>query len=560
MSAHRVSAHGAKPHRAELLMPAGTLSRLKTALLYGADAVYAGTPDLSLRTHSDFPLEDLQEGIRLTHALGKRIYLTLNLFTHNKDIEKLPRFISALRDLKPDGVIVADPGVFQFLKDEAPELERHLSTQANISSWLTVDYWKRQGASLCVMAREVSFAELTEIRERCPDIKLETFVHGAICMTYSGRCLLSNYMAERGSNQGSCAHSCRWKYNLRVQAPDGSEGVIEINDQNKSEFQFFLEEEFRRGELYTIEEDDRGSYILNARDLCLMPKLNDYLRLGIDSLKVEGRNKNEYYVAVVARAYRAAIDAYYEGPENWDPEPYMAELQTVKARGHTLGFHDGRLTNLSHDYNGGQSLSDFEFAGFIRSWEHDALILEVRNKLSEGDVLEFLPTPGAPRALSPAANADGTSELPCIRLRAYDYIDAATGERKAKVSAGQGQAVRIPLSHFHAEDPTLLRRALPVGSVARKRMVLSADDTQHLANMRAAQQVELGLLPAESLLSAQPRPKQLRPPPRLGAEGCCGLGCNGCLPFWNEPKFARAREKLSSASRRLQRAEAAEQL
>jgi U32 family peptidase len=546
--------------RAELLMPAGTLSRLKTALLYGADAVYAGTPDLSLRTHSDFPLEDLQEGIRLTHAAGKRIYLTLNLFTHNKDIEKLPRFLEALRDLKPDGVIVADPGVFQFLKDEAPELERHLSTQANISSWLTVDYWKRQGASLCVMAREVSFGELTEIRERCPDIKLETFVHGAICMTYSGRCLLSNYMAERGSNQGSCAHSCRWKYNLRVQAPDGSEGVIEINDQNKSEFQFFLEEEFRRGELYTIEEDDRGSYILNARDLCLMPKLNEYLQLGIDSLKVEGRNKNEYYVAVVARAYRAAIDAYYADPENWDPEPYMAELHTVKARGHTLGFHEGRLTNLSHDYNGGQSLSDFEFAGFIRSWEPDALILEVRNRLSEGDVLEFLPAPGASRALSPAANADGASELPCIRLRAYEYIDAATGERKSKVSAGQGQAVRIPLSHFHAEDHAQLRRALPVGSVARKRMILSADDTQHLATMRAAQQVELGLLPAESLLSAQPRPKQLRPPPRLGAEGCCGLGCNGCLPFWNEPKFARAREKLANASRRLQRAEATQQL
>lgn len=544
------------PRRAELLMPAGNLSRLKTALLYGADAVYAGTPDLSLRTHSDFPLEDLKEGIRLTHAAGKRIYLTLNLFTHNKDIEKLPRFIQALRDLKPDGVIVADPGVFQFLKDEAPELERHLSTQANISSWLTVDYWKRQGAALCVMAREVSFAELTEIRQRCPDVKLETFIHGAICMTYSGRCLLSNYMAERGSNQGSCAHSCRWKYNLRVQAPDGSEGVIEINDQNKSEFQFFLEEEFRRGELYTIEEDERGSYILNARDLCLMPRLNELLQLGIDSLKVEGRNKNEYYVAVVARAYRAAIDAYYADPENWDPTPFMAELHTVKARGHTLGFHDGRLTNLSHDYDGGQSLSDFEFAGFVREWEDDALILEIRNRLCAGDVLEFLPvSPGGVRSIESGEAEQATTELPCIRLRLYDYVDAATGETKTKVSAGQGQAVRIPLNLFHTEDLAQLRRSLPVGSVARKRGPLNADDTQHLAAMRTAQQVELGLLPAESLLAAQPRPKVLRAPPRLGADGCCGLGCNGCLPFWNEPKFARAREKLANTSRRLNRAE-----
>jgi putative protease len=377
-------------------------------------------------------------------------------------------------------------------------------------------------------------------------------------------------MAERGSNQGSCAHSCRWKYNLRVQAPDGSEGVIEINDQNKSEFQFFLEEEFRRGELYTIEEDERGSYILNARDLCLMPKLNEYLALGIDSLKVEGRNKNEYYVAVVARAYRAAIDAYYADPENWDPTPFMAELQTVKARGHTLGFHEGRLTNLSHDYQGGQSLSDFEFAGFVREWESDALILEVRNRLCEGDVLEFLPAqPGAARSVALAGSDVGGDlgsepgtesgapnvELPCVRLRVYDYIDAATGERKSKVSAGQGQAIRIPLSLFHTEDAAQLRRILPVGSVARKRSPLNADDTQHLAAMRTAQQVELGLLPAEALLSPQPRPKALRAPPRLGAEGCCGLGCNGCLPFWNEPKFARAREKLASESRRLQRHE-----
>ncbi len=539
-------------HRSELLMPAGSLSRLKTALLYGADAVYAGTPDLSLRTHSDFPLEDLCEGIEFTHALGKRIYLTLNLFTHNKDIAKLPTFIQSLRDLKPDGVIVSDPGVFQYLKDEAPELERHLSTQANISSWLTVDYWRKQGASLCVMAREVSFAELTEIRLRCPDIKLETFVHGAICMTYSGRCLLSNYMAERGSNQGSCAHSCRWKYNLKVQAPDGSEGVIEINDQNKSEFQFFLEEEFRRGELYTIEEDDRGSYILNARDLCLMPRLNEYLALGIDSLKVEGRNKNEYYVAVVARAYRAAIDAYYADPERWDPAPFLSELYTVKARGHTLGFHEGRLTNLSHDYNNGQSLSDFEFAGFIREWQSDALILEVRNRLCEGDVLEFLP-PHA--ALTGEALTIDNQELGCIRLRAYAFEDAATGERKARVSAGQGQAIRIPLSLFHNENLPALRARLPVGSVARKRSPLSAEDVQRLASMRVAHQVEVGLLPADALLSSSPRPKADRPPPRLGAEGCCGLGCNGCLPFWSEPKYQKAREKLGNASRRLERPE-----
>src|SRR5690606_8373335 len=303
-------------------------------------------------------------------------------------------------------------------------------------------------------------------------------------MTYSGRCLLSNYMAERGSNQGSCAHSCRWKYHLKVRTPDGGEGIVEINDQNKSEFEFFLEEEFRRGELYTIEEDERGSYILNARDLCLMPRLNEYLELGIDSLKVEGRNKNEYYVAVVARAYRAAIDAYYEDPEHWDPAPFMAELYTVKARGHTLGFHEGRLTNLSHDYNNGQSLSEFEFAGFIREWHADALGLELRNRVCAGHVLEFLP-PGA-----------GTQ---CIRLRAYSYVDAQTGLTHERLSAGQGQAVRIPLSLFHNEDMERVRNALPVGSVARKCNPLSDEQAQHLTAMRAAHQAELGLIPLEAL-------------------------------------------------------------
>jgi U32 family peptidase len=514
--------------RSELLMPAGTLSRLKTALLYGADAVYAGTPDLSLRTQADFPLEDLAEGIRFTHALGKKIYLTLNLFAHNRDIEKLPGFVATLRELKPDGVIVADPGVFQYLKDHAPELERHISTQANVVSWLSAQYWHRQGADLCVMAREVSFAELTEIRQQCPELKLECFVHGAICMTYSGRCLLSNYMAERGSNQGSCAHSCRWKYNLKVRHPDGTEGTIEINDQNKSEFQFFLEEEFRRGELYPIEEDERGSYILNARDLCLMPKLNEYLALGIDSLKVEGRNKNEYYVAVVARAYRAAIDAYYASPEDWDYREFMEELETAKARGHTLGFHEGRLTNLSHDYDHGQSLSAFEFAGFISEWHADSFLLVVRNRLVSGDVIEFL-EPGA---------------IDVVRLRCYEFEDSSTGAVTPTVSAVQGRAIRIRLSAFHAVDQAHLRARFPVGSVGRKRSVLDAATWNQLQANRDAQKAELGLIAVESLRKGAGASQAPRPAPRMGAEGCCGLGCNGCLPFWQEPRYAKARAKL----------------
>ena len=263
--------------KTELLIPAGSIEKLKLAVHYGADSIYIGTPDLSLRTQSKFTLEDLVEGIEYAHSYNKRVYLTLNLFSHNKDLEKLPLFIDTIKQAKPDGVIIADPGVFAFVQKHAPELELHISTQANICSSLTVDFWKDQGASLCVLAREVSHSELAEIREKCPDIKLEVFVHGAMCMTYSGRCLLSNFMSERGANQGNCAHSCRWNYKLKMRLKDGTITELEINDENKNMFEFLLEEEIRPGEFMPFEEDVRGSYILNSKDLNLMPKLNEFL-------------------------------------------------------------------------------------------------------------------------------------------------------------------------------------------------------------------------------------------------------------------------------------------
>jgi putative protease len=284
--------------RAELLMPAGGLDKLKTAVLYGADAVYMGTPDMSLRTKSKFTLEEVVEGIEFAHSHGVRVYLTLNLFSHNKDISKLPEYVDTVRRVKPDGLIVADPGVFMFVKERAPEIPLHVSTQANVCSWQSVNFWKEQGAKLCVLGREVSFAELAEIREKCPDIMLEAFVHGAMCMTYSGRCLLSNYMAERGANQGACANSCRWKYRVHMRLKDGTTKELQLTEENLELFEFLLEEEVRPGELMPIEEDQRGSYILNSKDLCIMPKLDDYLRIGVDSLKVEGRGKSVYYVAL----------------------------------------------------------------------------------------------------------------------------------------------------------------------------------------------------------------------------------------------------------------------
>ena len=330
-------------------MPAGSLEKLKIAILYGADAVYMGTPDLSMRARSNFSLEEVVEGVEFAHAHGKRAYLTLNIFSHNRDIEKLPEYVDTIRKVRPDGVIVADPGVFHFVRNAAPELDLHISTQMNICSWLSAQFWQGQGAKLIVLAREASFEELKEIRAKCPDVKLEAFIHGAMCMTYSGRCLLSNYMAERGANQGNCANSCRWNYKVKMRLKDGTLKDIEINDQNKEMFEFLLEEERRPGEFLPIEEDDRGAYILNAKDLCLMPRLNDYLALGLDSLKVEGRNRSAYYVAVAARAYRMAIDDWQKDPTNWKPDAYMRELATIPNRGYSLAFHEGKLTHHAHN-------------------------------------------------------------------------------------------------------------------------------------------------------------------------------------------------------------------
>jgi putative protease len=311
----------------ELLLPAGSLTKLKTAFLYGADAVYAGIPEMSLRAKSKFPLEEMDKGIFFAHNLGKKVYLTLNLFSHNKDISKLEDFAKTIKILKPDGIIISDPGIFQYVKKEIPNIPLHISTQANVCSWLTVDFWKSMGASLCVLGREVSFSEIKEIREKCKDIKLEMFIHGAMCISYSGRCLMSAFMAARSANQGACAHSCRWKYKSKL----------------------LLEEELRPGEYLEMEEDDKGAYILNSKDLCLMPKLDKIISSGIDSLKIEGRNKSEYYVAQTARVYRKAIDDYFDNSESWSPDKYMKELITLQNRGYTLGFLTVSLSRKLRD-------------------------------------------------------------------------------------------------------------------------------------------------------------------------------------------------------------------
>lgn len=527
-----------RPKRSELLMPAGSLHKLKLAILYGADAVYLGTPDMSLRTKSAFTLEDVLEGVNYAHSFGKRVYLTLNLFSHNKDIEKLPHYLETVRKVKPDGLIIADPGIFGFVKEMAPEIELHISTQANICSWLSVDFWKKQGASLCVLAREVSFQELTEIREKCPDIKLEAFVHGAMCMTYSGRCLLSNFMSERGANQGNCANSCRWNYKVHVRLKDGRSEEVEITDDNRDMFEFLLEEGERPNELMPIEEDERGAYILNSKDLCIMPKLDEYLRIGVDSLKVEGRGKSPYYAALVARAYRMAIDDWYEDPENWSAKNYMDELHTVPNRGYTLAFHEGRLTNHAHNFEDTRTLAEWEYAGLIQSVDDEAIYVEVKNTLEAGDVLEFVPH-----------NSRNT-----LLLRIYEFD---LPEKKTVVSVvhgGQKPLIRIPFTLFDREDTDQLKQSLQPLTIIRKEKAMLPEEWNRLKLDREAQKIEQGGGSAlqyerkrHDLQDALDAKNSIRKPktPRIGTEGCCGKGCNGCLIFWNDPLYAKARDIMA---------------
>lgn len=453
--------------KSELLLPAGSLVKLKTAVLYGADAVYAGTPDMCLRAQSKFSLEELEEGIEFVHKHGKKIYLTLNLFMHNRDVEKLPQFVETLRRLQPDGVLIADPGVFMYVREHAPELCLFVSTQANICSAQAVKFWQQQGARLCVLGREVTFAEMKEIRKQCPDILLECFMHGAMCMSYSGRCLISNYLADRSANQGKCAHCCRWHYKLHLRLKDGTIKEIEINQDNKDAFEFLLEEDFRPGEYYEVVEDEHGGYLLNSKDMCLLPRLPDLLGIGMDSLKVEGRNKTEYYAAVVARAYRQAIDDWYKDSQSWNFEKYMPDLNTLQNRGYCLGFHDGTLTNISQNYEYTRTLGDWLFAGSVVEWQGDDIIFEIRNYINGGEFIEFL-LPGT---------------LDNLRLTLTEFKDAETGEITPRVSAGQSKKIRIPASAFGrpAEE---VKKLLPQYVVARKPAALNPEDKMRLGHKK----------------------------------------------------------------------------
>ncbi len=394
----------------ELLAPAGTLDAFKTAILYGADAIYAGLPGFSMRARAKITTEEVKAGIELAHAAGKKVYLAFNLFAHDGEFANMPRVSQIIQYLKPDALIVADPGVLTWVREHHPNMPIHISTQANICSAASVKFWQNAGASLCVLAREVSHKEFISIRRACPDIKLEIFVHGAMCMAYSGRCLLSNFITGRPANRGACAQLCRWKYDVVLRE---SETGIEM----------------------PITEDERGAYIMNSKDLCLMPRLATVLESGPDSLKIEGRNRSEYYVGSVVHAYRCAMDAYARDPAGFDPRPYMEMLNVLESRGYTTAFFDGPVPPDAHNYDSARSTSNYQAAGVVTAVADNSITLELRNEIKSGDEIVFV--------LPNCANG------PVIKLE--NIINAANDTVLPKMSAGQHNSIKIPRKWIPAE-------------------------------------------------------------------------------------------------------------
>ena len=372
----------------EILAPVGSFEKAKTAIKYGADAVYCGTSSLSLRTRTNMNDDDLVKTVEYVHSKGKKVYVTINIFAWDEKYDEIKEQAKILNDLKVDGIIVADGGVVEILKEYAPDIDIHISTQANVVSLHNAMFWYKNGAKRIILARELNKEQIKEIMENKPeDLEVEAFVHGAVCFGYSGRCFLSDFLTGRSANLGDCAQCCRWDYNI------------------------YLEDKNNEGALMKLEEDDKGTYIMSSKDLCLIKEIPEIVEMGIDSLKIEGRLKTEYYLATVINAYRCAIDDYMNNPEEYDFNKYLDELNKTKTRGLTTFYFNDRDNKDFQEYQGRQYNENFEYAGkVVEVLEDEALgnvgmdsdgfgnggvsgnkvVLEIKNKLSVGDKLEII--------------------------------------------------------------------------------------------------------------------------------------------------------------------------
>ncbi len=441
----------------ELLSPAGTLKNMKYAFAYGADAVYAGQPRYSLRVrNNDFNMDNLAEGISIAHKLGKKFFLASNILPHNS---KLTTYLDDLRpvvEMGPDALIMSDPGLIHIVKEHFPHVPIHLSVQANTMNWAAVKFWHQAGIERVILSRELSLDEVAEIRQRCPEMEIEVFVHGALCIAYSGRCLLSGYINKRDPNQGTCTNTCRWKYDAHEAKQDESGDIIPVQsfDPTAEPVQpdlgegaptdriFLLQEETRPGEYMPAFEDEHGTYIMNSKDLRAIQHVHKLAEMGVDSLKIEGRTKSHYYVARTAQAYRKAIDDAVAG------KPFdmglMDELENLASRGYTEGFYRRHVHDEYQNYESGHSIGVHQqFVGEVASYNQQTgmMEIEVKNHFKVGDTLELM---------TPAGNHK-------FRL---DEMLNKHGD-KVNVAPGSGHVMQIPMDIDADMTYALLMRDLP---------------------------------------------------------------------------------------------------
>lgn len=403
----------------ELLAPAGSFEKAKIAFLYGADAVYMGTKSLSLRTRVDVDDEDVEKTIKYAHQIGKKVYIAINIFAWDEKYDEIIKVAKELNELKPDGIIASDGGVIETLKQYAPNIDIHISTQANVISYHASNFWYKNGAKRVIVGREMNKKQLKELIENKPkDLEVEIFIHGALCFAFSGRCFLSDFLSCRSANLGDCAQSCRWSYNL------------------------YAEEKNNPGEFMPIETDEHGTSIFSSKDLCLMKEIPEIIDMGVDSLKVEGRLKTEYYIASVINAYRNAIDDYQKDTENYDYKKYFKELEKVKTRGLTTFYFNDKNNKDIQEYSGRQYNENYEYGGKIVEYTEEKSIIEIKNKLQVGDILEII----IPHQIEP------------YEFKIEQLWSDETEEEIQEVSPGvKGQKVKMKLP-IQCEKDWILRR------------------------------------------------------------------------------------------------------
>lgn len=396
----------------ELLAPAGNLDKLKAAITYGADAVYIGGEEFSLRQAADnFTVDEMKQGIEFAKNRGKKVYLTANIIPHNNDIAEYEKYLKEVKDIGIDAVILSDLGMFAVTKEVAPDLDIHISTQANNVNYKSAQTWYEMGAKRVILAREMSLEEIREIREKTsPQLELEAFVHGAMCISYSGRCLLSNYMTGRDGNSGACAHPCRWKY--------------------------YLMEEQRPGEYMPVFENERGTFIYNSKDLCMIQNIDKLVESGLSSFKIEGRVKSEFYVATVVAAYRRAIDSYLENPDGWKFDPrWMEELKKVSHRDYTTGFYFGKPGGTEQHYASSSYIREYDMVGVVEDYNEETSVAAIvqKNRFFKGDEVEFLCPDGSffTQKIEKITDTDGNEIEVANRPQSVVYIKTAQRAEKA---------------------------------------------------------------------------------------------------------------------------------